>query len=269
MPSRRIGWFFALLLPLAASAADLNEELLAAARKGDASAIKALLAKGADVNAKTQYGATALSYACDRGNLEVVKLLLEHGADVNVKDTFYGETPLGWALSKRHLDVAQTLIEKGAAGKDRALMVGVEGGHLGLVKAALDKGGLKPDTLRLALNNATRNNRAEIAELLTGAGATAAPPAEFPVDAETLKSYAGTYKNGEGLEVKVFFKDGKLTGGPTGQNPVTLSAVDQTTFKPIEMEGLVVVFNLEAGKVAGFTLKQGGNNVVFKKVEEK
>lgn len=66
----------ALLLSLTICAQDLNEELWTAARKGDAAAVKALLAKGADVNAKFRYGATALSYAADKGHLEVVKVVL-------------------------------------------------------------------------------------------------------------------------------------------------------------------------------------------------
>ena len=92
-----------LLCPPAAGAQDLNEEFFAASRKGDVAALKALLDKGVDVNAKTRYGATALSYACDKGHVEVVRLLIERGADVNSKDTFYGEVPLGWALSHDHV----------------------------------------------------------------------------------------------------------------------------------------------------------------------
>ena len=88
-----------LLCPLCVSAQDKSEEFFAAARKGDTAAVKALLDKGVDVNAKTRYGATGLSYACDKGHIDVVKLLIERGADVNSKDTFYGEVPLGWALS--------------------------------------------------------------------------------------------------------------------------------------------------------------------------
>src|SRR6185436_9690723 len=106
MPTRRLALMaLVLLCPLTASAQDKNEEFFAAARKGDAAAVKALLDKGVDVNAKTRYGATALSYACDKGHVEVVKLLIERGADVNVKDTFYGEVPLGWALSHGHVAV--------------------------------------------------------------------------------------------------------------------------------------------------------------------
>src|SRR2546425_543398 len=77
----------AALLPIVDKADDINEKLLTAGRKGDAEAVKALLAKGADVNGKTRYGATALSYAADKGHLEVVRILLDHGANVNVKDT--------------------------------------------------------------------------------------------------------------------------------------------------------------------------------------
>ena len=42
------------------------DELWEAAKKGDVEAVKAQLAKGADVNARTQYGATALHFAAER-----------------------------------------------------------------------------------------------------------------------------------------------------------------------------------------------------------
>src|SRR5262245_32710088 len=87
-----------VLLPAVVYAQDTNEEFFAAARKGDVAAVKAMVEKGTDINARTKYGATALSYACDKGHVELVKYLLDHGADVNVKDTFYGEVTLGWAI---------------------------------------------------------------------------------------------------------------------------------------------------------------------------
>ena len=40
-------------------------------------------------------------------------------------------------------------------------------------------------------------------------------------------------------------------------------------FKLLEMEGATVVFKLDGGKVTGFTFKQGGNAIAFKKIEEK
>src|SRR5437868_4191192 len=84
---------------------DRNEELLAAVRKGDAAAVQVLLSKGADVNAKSPYGATPLFFAAERGNIAIIRILLEHGADVNVKDTFYGATALTWAAQKDRIEI--------------------------------------------------------------------------------------------------------------------------------------------------------------------
>jgi hypothetical protein len=47
-----------VVLAGAALGDDLKEDLWAAARKGDAKKVEALLSKGADANAKTAYGAT-------------------------------------------------------------------------------------------------------------------------------------------------------------------------------------------------------------------
>ena len=57
-----------------------------AARDGNLDVVKLLLGKGAQVNAKTQTGATALMYASFLPeNDEVVKMLLDKGADVHIK----------------------------------------------------------------------------------------------------------------------------------------------------------------------------------------
>ena len=264
MLSRKIAsLIFALLLPVAAIAQNTNEEFFAAARKGDAVAVKAFLDKGTDVNAKTQYGATALSYAADKGHVEVVRLLLERGADVNVKDTFYGEVPLGWACSKGHTEVIKLLLDKGARGTDRVLMSGVSLGNAAMVKVALDKGGFIPETLTLAMARAEKAGKADIVEMLKKAGAT--PPVQ--VDAETLQSYAGTYK--ESVDIVFTLKEGRLVGGVPGQTPFTLSAINKTTFAPMEFDGATATFNVEGGKVTSLTWKQGSNSTVFKRVEQK
>jgi hypothetical protein len=254
-----------LLCPLTAIAQDKNEEFFAAARKGDAAAVKALLDAGVDVNAKTRYGATALSYACDKGHVEVVKLLIERGADVNVKDTFYGEVPLGWALSHGHVQVVKLLLDKGAAGIERALMSGVQDGNVEIVKTAIDKGGLKPETLNNALRRAPPGGNKEIVELLKKAGAVAV---EVTVEPEVLKTYAGLYKNEQVGEVTVEIRDGKLSGKVGGQGWFTTYATSKTAFSIIEVEA-TMTFNIEGGKVVGFALSQGGGNFVFKRVEQK
>merc|ERR1712078_113458 len=68
---------------------------------------------GAEVNAKSEYGATPLHWASQEGYTDIVKLLIEKGADVNAKDE-EGKTPLNWASEGGHTDIVKLLVEKGA-----------------------------------------------------------------------------------------------------------------------------------------------------------
>ena len=99
-----------------APAAAVNEELWNAARDGDVARVTRALEKGADVNAKTRYGATALTFAADKGRIEVVKLLIERGADVNAQDSFYQMRALDMAMMNNHSDVALLLLDRGSKG---------------------------------------------------------------------------------------------------------------------------------------------------------
>ena len=119
------------------SPAPLAEELWAAARAGDVARVTAALDKGADVNAKTRYGATALSYASDRGNLELVKLLLARGADVNAQDSFYRMRAIDLAMANNHPAVVTFLLERGSQGAPAVLAQAVQRGSVPIVAAAL------------------------------------------------------------------------------------------------------------------------------------
>jgi Ankyrin repeats (3 copies) len=72
--------FITLGISVAAYAGDINEELRDAAANGDMTKVEALLAKGANVNAKDNYGGTALTLAKNAGKTEIVKILKEAGA---------------------------------------------------------------------------------------------------------------------------------------------------------------------------------------------
>ena len=266
MRSRLIAFLvFAFILAPAIRAQNPNEDFLAAARKGDVAKLKELLDKGADVNTKTQYGATALAYACDKGHIEVVKLLLERGANVNVRDTFYGEVPLGWALQKNNVEIIKLLIEKGAQGRERVLTYAVQEGHIDLVKVVLDKGELKPGPLSSALELATGANKPEIVELLKKAGAV--PKSNFPVDQDTLKSYLGVYKHDAG-DFTFTIADGRLIASFRGRS-YRLAAIDKTTFTMVELDGFTLKFNLDGDKVVSLTLTQPGFTGEFKRVDSK
>lgn len=85
------------------------------------------------------------------------------------------------------------------------------------------------------------------------------------MDAETLKSYAGSYSM-EGFDLKFAIVDGKLTGGRAAQKPSTWEAVDKVTFQNAESPGFRLTFNLENGKVVSLTVNRGGaNEMVFKR----
>ena len=54
------------------------------------------------------------------GNVEAMKVLLDRGADVNAKETLRGTTPLMWAADEAHPAAVQLLIERGADIKARS-----------------------------------------------------------------------------------------------------------------------------------------------------
>jgi ankyrin repeat protein len=270
MKLKRITMLALVALSLAGTAAAaqdpkqaLNDQLYEAARKGDAAEVKAVLDKGADVNAKFRYGATALFKAAERGHTEVVKVLIERGADVDVKDTFYGATAISWALDKGHTGVVRAILSKSAEGAGDVLMAGVRSGNVEMVTAALETGKVRAESLTGALVAASADEKkAAIVEMLKKAGAQ--PPPE--VDAATLQSYEGKYKGEPGPELNVALKDGKLVVTGPGGPPFTLMSVDKTTFRPAEFDGLTLTFNAEGGKVTGLSVKQGANTTALKKV---
>ena len=87
-----------------------------AAAKGDVAAVRAFLEKGTYVNAKDQFGCTALLRAAEYGRKVVAELLIAKGADVNARADagWAGGTPLCMAAFERHWKVAELLIAKGA-----------------------------------------------------------------------------------------------------------------------------------------------------------
>lgn len=262
MPQLRfICLLFLLALPFAAAAQSLDEQLLAATRKSDAVKVRELLAQGANVNAKSPYGATPLFFACDRSNVEIVKILLEKGADANVKDTFYGATPLGWALGKGNAEVVRLLIEKGANEKAEALGFALEGNHVELAKAVIAKGGLDQKILDKSLRAANSKGQKEIAEALTKAGAKEVP--EFKVAPERLAMYEGAFKS-DALTIVFKVKDGKLIGTVNGGDN-TLVPVSEHAFDLEQANGVSVTFTLEGDKVTGATVQTPGNKFVLKK----
>ena len=74
-------------------------DLHRAAKENRVDIARALIARGADVNARDKYGSTSLEGAAFHNSLEVAGLLIERGADVNTRDKD-GSTPLHWVAPR-------------------------------------------------------------------------------------------------------------------------------------------------------------------------
>src|SRR5580704_5495019 len=137
--------FLLLLVCVGLSAAGNNgDQLLAGIRKGNLDEVKALLAHGADPNAKDAKGATALMYAALYGDVEYVDVLLKKGADPNASSDL-GVTALMWAAGD--FTKVRTLVAHGAkvnarsnSGVTALSVAAASPGNLPTVRLLLDKG---------------------------------------------------------------------------------------------------------------------------------
>lgn len=176
-----------LCLTGTASADETATPLLKAVYNDNASAVKILLAEGANASAENRYGVTPLALACQNGNTELVEALLAAGAGPNtaqpggetalmtaartgipgtVKALLAAgaeadarernqQTALMWAAAEGHAEVVELLLAAGADPRARlksgydALLFAVREGKIDAVKALLKTG--------IAINAATEN----------------------------------------------------------------------------------------------------------------
>jgi len=99
----------------------LNAALLRAAVAGNVQAVRSILDRGADPNARTGARDTALLLAARRGREETVALLLERGADPNAQDR-HVSTALWWVAARdgempNRSRIATLLLQHGAEAK--------------------------------------------------------------------------------------------------------------------------------------------------------
>jgi len=91
----------------------LEYNLMVASSKGNTSEINRLISKGADIDAKTDEGATPLILAITNNKLNAVKVLLEYNPNLNTI-TRNSETPLLIAVKQRYFEITEALIRAGA-----------------------------------------------------------------------------------------------------------------------------------------------------------
>ena len=119
--------------------------LVDAARNADAGAVRALIQKGANVNATEGDGTTALHWAAHRDDLATVDLLIRSGARVNATNDL-GATPLWAACLNGNPAIVRRLLQAGANPNaalllgETPLMVAARSGNADVVEQLTAKG---------------------------------------------------------------------------------------------------------------------------------
>lgn len=93
------------------------------------------------------------------------------------------------------------------------------------------------------------------------------PRSEIKLSNEILKQYIGTYQLAQNFNVEVTVEGNQIFGQATGQGKFEVFAENETTFFA-KVTALKMVFNKNtSGKVESFTLYQGGEETIAKKIE--
>jgi len=176
----------AWLVPAAAFAAD--DSLADAAKRGDEARVRALIARGVDVNTKGVDGTIPLHQAVYADQLKIADILLRGGADAAARDR-YGVTPLYLASLNGNADMIRRLLDAGVdpntadATGETALMTAARNGSPPALQALVDRGARvdarDPEFQQTALMIAVRENHPPAIDVLIRAGAS--------VDAQTRK----------------------------------------------------------------------------------
>lgn len=145
MKAGQAGRLAALLLAALPLGVQAQASLVEAAEANDHAAVLGLLARGADVKARSADGSTALHWAVHNGDLDLVRRLLKAGADVKAANEF-GATALSEAAINGDAAIIKELIAAGVdvdapnAEGQTALMVVARTGHVDAAKLLVSKG---------------------------------------------------------------------------------------------------------------------------------
>ena len=213
-----------------------------AARTGSAAAVRALLARNANVNAtESERKQTALMWAVSQRHPEIVKLLLDRGADLQARTAvrkltvMLDQGPPGVKTAKEHAHQIE-------AGGSTALLFAASSGDVESARLLLDRGADVNDTAadgNSALVLAAFSGHGPVARLLiergadpnaAGAGYTALHAAVLRGDAETVKALLARGANPnarltKGSPVRRFGSQWALTNAWTGATPLFVATV--------------------------------------------
>lgn len=127
---------------VASAVSPVDQQLIAAAERGDGTAVKSLLAHGAGVRARDERGRTALMAATHGNHVGVATVLIAAGSDVNARDNIK-DTPYLYAGAEGRLEILRLTLAAGADLKSTnrfggtALIPAAEKGHIENVRELL------------------------------------------------------------------------------------------------------------------------------------
>lgn len=124
--------------------AAMNEQLLAAAERGDTSTVARMLAAGANINAQDARGRTPVLAATHGNHADTVRALIDAGADINIRDS-RNDNVLLYAGAEGLLDIVRLAIAARADTRitnrfgGTALIPAAERGHVAVVGELLER----------------------------------------------------------------------------------------------------------------------------------
>jgi outer membrane protein assembly factor BamB len=256
---------------------DVNS-LWAASVRGDLPHVRQCISAGVDLNAKTEYGVTALSVACDHGHEAVVQALLEAGADPNTQDRFYRISPLGWAISRKHVGVVKLLIEAGVKDVDSALGSAMGSKQWEVVKIILASDRVSEKALGASfkairkLKSADPNSEAVLSiEKLIGAKLTDAVRQSLEKEEEPKPTvskwseYLGTYKGKTGSFVVRASEETLSLFDPDQERTITLEVGENNSFTT---RGATISFDRQEEKIVAMRWKTEDRETIYTKLKE-
>ncbi|HXD75565.1 MAG TPA: ankyrin repeat domain-containing protein [Vicinamibacterales bacterium] len=159
--------------------ADSGPAIAAAARADNLPAVRALILKKADVNARQADGSPALLWAAYNDNSDMAKALVAAGARVDAANQ-YGMTPLIQAATSGDVPVMEVLLNGGANPKlarpdaENPLMAAARAGSVPAVKLLLARGadvnGADPFQQETAMMWAAAEGHVDVVKALLAAG---------------------------------------------------------------------------------------------------
>jgi ankyrin repeat protein len=194
---------------VAAAATPVYASIAEAARKQDWAAVQAMAKRpGAELNAPSTEGSTALHFAINAGEAAVIKQLLDAGADIDTHN-IAGVSPLQLAVTSGNTQVVSMLLARGAdarardEAKESLLMLAARYGDgamaSALIAAGADVDYVEPRYSQDALMIAVRSGNPSVVAALIKAGAELnhqTPPGPEPA---TREPGAGGGSTGEGM----------------------------------------------------------------------